>query len=316
MKTLSLYVWLSLMLLLFLTPSAAQAQQPPNTQPIAKYDVIIVRPFKVGQRYRLKTRQEEQARSKVTVADEVKKEQAESSVLEFSAVVRVLAVNAKGMTQRAEFTVERCLRTANNAAPQVLVKPGVTLTGAIAGDQVNFYLNGKPVAEELRDALEDAADFELGEISDDEWSQPDTPKAVGESWALDVPKAVDSFQRAGLSFTPENLKGQIQLNELVTGSPENSLKVIGKIEAKSFTMPVGTEVKLVSSGFEGNFVYRLPVNRAALIPHKEGEFIVRMVMQSATATNASAPLTHNEVTMKFLSQTEPLATTPAPPKRR
>jgi hypothetical protein len=288
---------------MFSLSAFAQAQRPaaPPTSKVIlpapqKYEIKFGQPDKVGQQYRMFVKYGETVTTKASALGTELQNERKSSASELVAVATVLKLTTKGNLQKQTLQVEKFVKF-NGSLAQPLLPAGTIVTAVLEGPVVNFYVKGRRVSEVLNKALHDVIGMDADDSRDMEAFEPATPKAVGESWSINVPAAIANLRREKITVAPKNLRGTVKLDRVITVGTEKFLSVATSMEAASFMTPTPSGVTLVSSNLRLSANSKLPVSQGALVPEESGRFTLAFVMKAKQ--DAASP----EVTINTIVET-------------
>lgn len=151
----------------------------------------------------------------------------------------VLALNDKGREVKQSFTVDKCTISDGNQTNEFLPKGAVIVAEAVAGADEDVYtVNGQkqqPQVAKLIGIVFKAEDPDG--MSEDEVVGTDKPQKVGDTWPVNVEKAVKDMSERKIIVKPENLSGTNRLVEVAEVDGVRCYKVESLITMKQARVP-------------------------------------------------------------------------------
>lgn len=271
-------------------------QPAPAAKPAAeKYTVKFTAPDKVGQTYRLFVKQNESINAKISVISNAMKDERQNSASELIAVATVLKLSPRGSVQKQTFQIEKFVKL-NGSLAQPILPAGTLVTAVVETGALRFYVKGRRVSEALHKALHDVIPMDDDDTLDMEAFEPATPKAVGESWPMNVQAAIAGLRREKITVAPQHIRGAVKLDRVMTVGAEKYLSVSSTMQAHSFSMPVPPGAKLISNDLRVSSVSKLPVISGHLPPEETYKMTIAIVMQ--VKQNAASPTITIDTTME------------------
>ncbi|HKO53249.1 MAG TPA: hypothetical protein VJV79_36315 [Polyangiaceae bacterium] len=270
---------------------AGSSAASPSAQAGDKYPIVLHRDLEPGKTYRLRVEDESTEHSVTSIAGKVVDEKNTTTL--FSLVGSHKTLSA-GRYQPGEYVIEELTRT-TNGDKTALLPTGSKVSENLVGKQWQYTVAGKPVSEQATKALHALLQDTEGASSDDDIFGSKLPRAIGESWPVDVhhlPPLDES-----IVVNPEGASGSTRLVALRKLDGVDCLELRGELSVPSMTLkdlPEGA--KLLSGGVSGNFVGMAPVDTNLPSPSVTRTIDVKLKMEVPSPRGAvTVDMTvHNE----------------------
>jgi hypothetical protein len=146
-----------------------------------KYPIALRRELEPGKSYHLRVKDESTEHMVTRVRGQVN-EETKTTVLSFVGAQQALAA---GRDQPTDYVVEQLTRT-QNGTESVLLPAGAKIACRADGKHWQYTVDGQLASEELANALKTLLGDSIGGPTDDEIFGTNQPRAIGESWPVDV----------------------------------------------------------------------------------------------------------------------------------
>ncbi len=215
---------------------------------------------------------------RTTVDGAAQPDQTEVSHTELDAMLRVLAVDARGRPTRSEFTVTRLARD-----ERALLEGGrvVQVTTAERGADATITVDGRPAEAPVREALDAVILLETqSALTDDDIFGSQQPRAVGATWPIDGPRASNDLRdESGIAAT---LTGESHLVRRLMSRQTDCIEVEGVMHGPVTAIPgLPPGMTLQSGTLEAHFRNVLPV-AVEQSPHEGGDNVTMNVTVAGT----------------------------------
>lgn len=230
---------------------------PVATASAEDYQIKLVRPVKIGERYALVARGTQEQHMTITVAGQRTPPKDEMMSIALTAKAVVLVVSAGGSEMKTRFTVTRLTNTAGARAAEVL-PAGTIVIAERVGSKTAFQVAGAPATHDVAQALGVVISLDSdGGANDDTVLGTKERKKVGDSWQIDAAAAAaDARTRSQLQVDAANITGKATLADVL----KDGLKVTAVIEMKHVGIPLPPGVTVKSSVFSAHFSGVFPVD--------------------------------------------------------
>ena len=199
------------------------------------YEIKLVRPPKVGQRYTVSVEGAivRTATLKVAGKEAGRNNSGYGVVLE--GTVEVLAVNADGEEGKAACTVKRFVRVTPDGEAE-MVPAGRVVTAEGSREDTTFTLDEGDLSGEAKEALELV--FRMGEedgYNDDKIYGTAQRQPVGGSWPVNQQAASDEAKADKFLFEPADIVASLKVEGVERSGDVECLRIAGQTEIKRFT---------------------------------------------------------------------------------
>jgi hypothetical protein len=218
-----------------------------------KYAILLEREYQPGQEYRVRIQDNTTETAVLSSQGKVVSDTKKLRGLSFSGTRKVLSA---GKDQPSEYVIEE-LSQNKEGQSQVLLPPGTRLQASPVGGKWQYTVDGKPLGEELDDALGTLLGDRTGGPGDDAIFGTKAPRAVGERWSVDMSKLPDDE----ISFDPKAATGSTRVVALRSVEGVECLEIeaemaIPQLDLKG--LPEGA--KLLGASMSGRFLGLFPTD--------------------------------------------------------
>ncbi|MCB9594010.1 MAG: hypothetical protein H6719_14850 [Sandaracinaceae bacterium] len=209
--------------------ATATAAAPPRP----RHAILVDRPEHAGQRWRVRATGRETEANEIIIGDgDHGSREVEARVIEMSAVVTILEVDAEGRQLRLRYDIESLTLMADEQRAD-LVPAGGAIT-IIRGEEPVIDLDGQPLDPALQDQLDLV--MELGvDQSDDDVFGSSVPRAVGDEWTLDGERARRALAETGIAVG--QVTGRMRVQDEVDVDGEPCLDLRGHMTLTGLELP-------------------------------------------------------------------------------
>lgn len=270
---------------------ASATPAPSSTQATDKYEIVLRRDLEAGKSYRVSIKDDSQEHAVMRVQGKVVSDESKSTLLSFVGTQKLLSA---GHDQPAEYVVEELTRT--QAGQTVALLPAGSKIAATPVDKKwQYVVEGQAMSEELDEALHTLFGDEIGGPSDDDLFGSKVPRAIGESWNLDI----SLFQDESVKLHPEGATGSTRLLSLRKIDGVECLEIQADLSVPRVTLhglPEGT--KLLEGGMSGHFLGMFPTDRKrpSLSQGMSMDMKMKMEVQSPNGPVLAEMTRHDERT--------------------
>ena len=212
----------------------AAALPAPARADDASYDVVLTRPDKVGDRFKVESEGARIRQNVLVLKGERKEQPAEGMGIKLVGTVHVLAATPKGRATKLEITVEKCTRV-SGADESELLAPGKVIVAEAAGQDTKFSLKDGELPEPASEALE-----LLFQLSDDDKRGTDDElfgvagkQKVGATWQMSAEQASKDFAAEEIKVEKSDISGSVKLEAVERVEGVECLKLTGRMTAKN-----------------------------------------------------------------------------------
>jgi hypothetical protein len=257
------------------------------------YVIRLTRPSKVGDRFRIDARGSTREQERITVGDQVQKDDKDMSV-HLVAAATILAVDSKADATKIEYLIESCQKNSAGKTEEVLPAGKKVVAESNAEGETVFTVDGDPALKDISKALGVVISAHTpGAPSDDEIFGTSERKHVGDTWSIHTETTAAYLSKAGLKVSPENLKGTVSLDAVKTVGAVKALALTAHLSAKGMTMDVPDFIQLEKSSMTGEFSALVPVN-----PDVQSHLPNKLTMQIVFRAKGQKPDTGSPVTIE------------------
>jgi hypothetical protein len=258
----------------------------------ARYEIVIHRPLAVGQRFHVEVEAHEviQAVESEDSPDELVIEGfTEQTQVAFSATVHITEVDDRGRAASAEVEVERFQ---NPTTHEDILPAGTRMVVGWDGEELLVEVDGGEL---------DAAGMELFELAfplqrpgsavGDDLFGSSTPKAVGETWDMQMDTVADDLGDDGYTVTETNLRGRTELVGTNACGDANCIILESTLTAEQVSIAEEWEMAEFESGdLEAVVRIQLPIDTSQPLISEEAVTTGRFVVQIREGDETSQTL--------------------------
>lgn len=257
------------------------------------YVIRLTRPSKVGDRFHIDTKGTTREQERITVGDQVQKDDNDMSV-HLVAAATILAIDPKADATRIEYLIESCQKTADGKTEEVLPAGRRVVAESNAEGETMFTVDGDPALEDISKALSVVISAHTpGTPSDDEIFGTPERKRVGDTWSIHAETTAAFLSKTGLKVSPENLKGTVSLDAVKTVGGVKALALTARLNARGMVMDLPDFMQLEKSSMTGEFTLLAPADPEVsnLLPN-------RITMQITFRAKGQKPDTGSPVSIE------------------
>lgn len=274
-------------LTLFLLAAAASALAADD------YAILLTRPEKVGDRYRIDARGKSRQQQQITVGGKAAGNDDKQLEVHLVALATVLAVDEKLEASRVEYRVESCSQSSSGKTEEV-IPPGTKVVADSKGGETSFTIGGRPVPPDVEEALKVVVSVHSSDSpTDDEIFGTRERKRIGEKWGIQAADAAHSLSRSGLHISADNLKGSVQIDGLRTLDAVKALEISAHIRADKVGLDAPQGMKVESGVLEADLSGLVPVD-----PKSRVRLSDKMQMRMRVRVGGQKPETGEKVTLE------------------
>ena len=223
------------------------------------YEIKLVRPPKVGQKYKL-TVDGAMTRTATISVGERKVVNEDGFGVHLEGVVEILEVNKDGEEAKVACRIGKFTRITRDGETDLLTEPRVvTATGGT--DDTVFSVDEGELSEEAKEALDLV--LPMGEddgFNDDTIYGTKKRQPVGASWELDPKAASDEAKADDVIFDPKDISGSLKLEKVERVDGVECLHVAGTTEIKQFTAKPPENMTMESGSLKAKYSGAYPVD--------------------------------------------------------
>jgi hypothetical protein len=223
------------------------------------FEIKLVRPAKVGERYGVQSKGSQEQHLTVTIAGKAAPPQDQVMSAALTAKAEVLAVSPKGREIKTRFTVVKMTKMTGGRTDDVL-PAGAVIVGERADAKTEFTVDGKPAASDVAQLLGLVISLENDHGADDDTIfGTKERKKVGDTWHVNAAAAAaDLAKSEGMTVDAANISGTVALAEQV----KDNLKITGALDMKQVAFPLPAGMHVTSSDLKASFSGLFPVDVA------------------------------------------------------
>jgi hypothetical protein len=211
------------------------------------YSIKLHRPVEVGDRMHVRGDGLLERAVTAIVHGEMQPAQETRLTVAFEADAEVLAVDEFGRATRIEYTVKECT-VRQDGVSSVVAPAGSKILARLRAASTVFEIDGRRVDDSVNEALQLVARFDATTVTEDDLAGTEAPRAVGESWPIDVDENIRELRRqTGQRITRSDLSGLTTLVEVKEHAGEPCLALYTQISTENFVpglrdIPFGFEL--------------------------------------------------------------------------
>jgi len=259
---------------------SGSAAASPDAEAGGKHAIVLRRELEPGKSHPLQVKDESSQHTVTSVAGKVAADVSTTTLLSFVGTERALSA---GRDQPEEYVVEELTRTTDGKTVELLPK-GAKLASKPDGKEWQYELEGKPVSEEVSDALHTLLGRTVGGPTDDEIFGTKQPRAVGESWNVDVNHLPPDEH---IAFNPEGASGSMRFVGVRKVGETDCLDLQADLSVPSVSLkglPEGAKVR--SASMTGKFAGLFPADIKLASPSQSMVIDVKLQMEVAAPQGA------------------------------
>jgi hypothetical protein len=222
-----------------------------------RYSILLERDAEPGKPYRVRIKDESTETMVMSSQGKVLNEEKKLKALSFVGTGNALAA---GDHHPTEYVVDE-LTQLKDAQTQALLPPGTKLLKSPVDEKWQYTVDGTPVSEEAKDALETLLGSSVGAVGDDDIFGSKEPRAVGERWSINVEK----MKEDDLDFDPQGAAGSTRIVAVRQVDGVECLEIeaemtIARVDFKG----IPKDAKVHESKMSGRFLGLFPTNTKLL----------------------------------------------------
>ena len=236
------------------------------------YQIRMIRPAKVAQKYELVASAEESKQMTVSTKGRVVKEEKSSLSATCEGTITVLEFDKLDREVTFRLLVSKCRkRTNGNASEEEVLSKGTQVVVRRRDLKARFLIDGKDVSKDVEEVLFLIFSHSRSQETYDDMFGTKERKKVGDRWAMNSTKAAKVLAPEGLKVDPENVKGSTKIEKLVVVEGTRCLQLSGKMKMELGTvlprLPPGLPAELavrksiLSLSFSGAFPVDISIGR-------------------------------------------------------
>ena len=257
-----------------------------------KYPIVLERDSEPGKPHPVRIKDETTDTTMMSSQGKVLSEEKKIKALSFAGTGNALAA---GKHHPTEYVVDE-LSQLKDGQPMALLAPGTKVLKSPVGKKWQYTVEGTPVGEEVRDALETLFSGTVSDTGDDDIFGTAEPRAVGESWSINVEKMKEDEE---LDFDPKGASGSTRVVALRQVDGVECLEIeaemtIPQVDFKG--LPQGA--KVLESKMSGRFIGLFPTN-TKLLSLSQGmsmDVVIKMEVMSPNGPVRLDMVSHGEKT--------------------
>ena len=217
--------------------AAAEPAGASNEEPVpeGKFRIALVRTARVGDTVRLRHVTRDLRDTRVTKAGRLVDRKSYARRVTLEAIVETLAVAADGRATKRRYRVQR-LEADTQKAPRVIVPKGTEIVITQApGKQGVLSASGLNLSKEDQQALDAVLPTSMSETTEQQVFGSREPRAIGESWAVDVERARAMLDETGIR-PRRPPRGSTRVLEQRDVGGEPCLMVLARMELDGFAL--------------------------------------------------------------------------------
>ena len=257
------------------------------------YVILLTRPEKVGDRYRIDTKGRSRQQQHVTLNGKAAGSEDKQINVQLVALATVLAVDEKQEASRVEYRVESCRQSSSGKTEEV-VPPGTKVLAESSNGETAFTVAGRPLPPDVEEALKLLISVHSPDSpTDDEVFGTRERKRVGEKWGIRAASAAQSLSRSGLRVSAQDLKGTVALDGLRTLDSVKALEISAHIRADKVGIDAPHGMRIEKGLLEADLSGFVPVDTKS-----RERLSDKMQMRMTVRVGGEKPETGEKVTLE------------------
>lgn len=236
-----------------------------------KYRILLERSLELGKQYRVEIK--DSSKDIVLAAGTIVPDQTKTVLLSFVGLQRAQGV---GDHQPSEYLVQEMTKTLNGQQ-LVLLPAGTKIVATPGKDKWSYTVNGKVPAKELDAELRHLFGNQISKASDDAIFGSKMPRAIGESWSVDVSAMPPDDS---VTFDAQAASGTTRLVQVRTVGNVECLEVQAELTIPGVQikgLPAGTQ--MLSSEMKAYFTGMFPTDHKLPSASQSQEMDMTVKMQ-------------------------------------
>lgn len=228
--------------------------------PAQDYEIKLVRPPKVGQKYSLTIEGAIVRATTFKVEGQEDRKSNDGYGVRLEGTVEVLAVNADGEEGKAACTVTKCVRITREGERE-LVPAGRVVTAEGGTEETTFTVDQGALSDEAKESLRLV--LRMGEddgFNDDKIYGTTTRQPVGGTWPLDAKAASEEAKADKVLFDPADISGALTLEKVEKAGDVECLRIAGPVEIKKLTAEPPPNLTFESGSVKARYSGLFPVD--------------------------------------------------------
>jgi hypothetical protein len=224
------------------------------------YEIKLVRPVKVGQKYSMTADAAMTRVTKISLAGEKATVQEDGFGVRFEGTAEVLFVNSDGEESKVACTIGKCVRITPMGETEI-IPAGRIITATGGKEDTTFTIDQGKLSDEAEQALDLV--LRMGEedgYNDDRIYGTANRQPVGGTWNLDAKASSDEAKADGVKFEPKDITGTLKLEAVEKVGDIECLRIGGDTEIKSLTAKSPEGMKFESGSLKARYGGLYPVD--------------------------------------------------------
>ena len=225
------------------------------------YEIKLVRPPAVGQKYTLKAEGAMTREASYTLDGKSAGTVKDGFGVQLEGTAEVLAVNKDGEEGKVACTVTKCVRITEEQGEKEMIPPGRVIIATGGKDDTTFTIDKGELSDDAREALDLV--LRMGEddgYNDDKIYGTTKRQPVGGTWEIDTKAAADEAAADDVKFDPKDVTGTMKLEKLETVDGVECLRVAGEMAVKQLTAKPPKDMKNDGARLKAKFWSLYPVD--------------------------------------------------------
>lgn len=239
----------------------ALALAAPTLSADESYVIRLMRPRRVGDRYRLDAKGTDRKRQRMTVGGQPAGTEEREVSVHLIAAATVLQVDSASNPIRIEYRIETCQRSSQGKTEEVL--PAGHKVIAVSRDGKTVFTSGgdPPLDAAAREALGLVISAHAPDSpSDDEIFGARDRKRVGDKWGINAAAAARNLSKNGVLASAADLDGGVQLVRVRTVGPVKALEISAHLRVKEWKVPAPEGTTVERAGMEADLTGLFPAD--------------------------------------------------------
>ncbi len=243
------------------------------------YEIKLTRSFKPGDKCSFSASASSSEILTTIVEGEEPEIEKEKKSIDFSGSLAVVEINKRGGILKSTLTVDKCVIEFDGEKSEPF-KKGTEITARMEDDETIFEVDGKPIEDEIVEAL-GMIDFidDPESASDDEIFGTKERKKIGDSWNINAKAAAKDIEKEELKFDIKDISGSTTIEKLVKVEGTDCLQISAELTLKGLKpidIPDGFNVKESAILATSGGLYPVDVSKGIIEERMEMKMQMKM----------------------------------------
>lgn len=255
-----------------------------------EYEIVLTRPFKVGDACKISALTRDNEKLTVLVGGEIKEKKDEILEVHLEAIATVLGTDEFGRVNKGHINIQNFVIDKNGETETPFPK-GTSVIAFVRDKKENFLVNGQAVNDDINKAFGMVITLSTGGPNDDDIFGSKEKRRIGEKWEINKKNAVADLKES--YFNVDNINGVVTLDKIVNEDGIDCLQLSTKIQAKNFELgdefPPDVSVETELADMQGIQKGLFPIDTNIGIIKENHEMYISTRATARSTSNSNAP---------------------------